>query len=177
MQAFGFDLTDLEANRRGELSPRQRAHLNNLCHARRWWGLQTLGIVFGIQAAAFVLVWASGNLRPDDLRIGGPIILTGYTFLVIVGLLASRRQQRHLRAGIVREARGKARLHQGETRYGRYHQLRLGRRRFDLMGAAEAGALQTGAAYRVYFIAVTPAVILSIEPLTDPRAAQRETRP
>lgn len=165
MRAFGFDEADLEANQHGELSPRQREHLDNLWQSRRRWGIYTLAVIFGMQGVAFILVLITGNLNLEELRQGGPIVLLIYAFLTIIGLISSHRHNNRMKAGKVEIAEGQARLHTGQARYGTFYQLRLKWKRFDLMNEKQFDAFEAGAAYRVYYVNITPALILSVEAL------------
>jgi hypothetical protein len=143
----GFSLGDLEMNRRGWLSARQRSKL---------FRSAVLWVIFTIAGALALLLW-----MPDDLELWGMVILLLVALLLLymgytryADMLAGRVAM--LEGTVVTER------HSGEEGGYTYH-YRIGRERFSVNESAYL-ALISGLPYRVYY-GPKSKKLLSIEPV------------
>lgn len=145
----GFSLGDLEMNRQGWLSARQRSKL--LRAAMLWVG-------FTVAGALALLLW-----MPDDLELTGIVILVIFALLLLyigythyADMLAGRVA---MLEGVVVSTK-----HTGDEGGYTYHYV-MGRERFTVSESAYL-ALISGLPYRVYY-GPKSKKLLSIEPLVN----------
>ncbi len=168
IRTFKFDLTDLEANRRGELSPRQRERL------REDRGTMLRSFRTGSMGALVLLTSFAGvMLLSNDLEAASPALmlipLMGITFALSYGM--NRWSTRHLLQPQLQSTEGVAQRFTGRTRTGQHYGVRLkpgigrgsGRGKTFYVTREQHDAFREGQAYRIYYTAGTPPLILAVE--------------
>lgn len=168
-QALGFDQEDLESNRAGRLTARQRKWV----FARQRTILIALSIItlfIGLISAIVivaVLLQADASVAAGILGVVGEVIT-----VALVGLLWWLRQRynRFLAPGYVEQISGpvtcyqlKERSEGDKTRTGYY--LRLGAMEFEITEAA-LSVFQDGQPYTVYYTA-RPLRLLSVDWISE----------
>lgn len=164
--ALQFNAEDLNANREGRLSVRQR----NRVFARRRSVLIALaiitlmmGVISGVVILA-VLLGAAVSEMAILLALGGEIVTVGLAYL---GWSLRQNFQKYLLPGRVARIEGPVTCYQlrerqnEKTRIGYY--LRIGDLEFEISDAA-LNAFIDGAPYIVYYVP-RPLTLLSAEPV------------
>lgn len=169
MLAFGFDPDDLQANRTGMLSARQRANLRVGRNAMVAMGTTMIGVTYLSLAFMPVALDASGTgvFSPDSagLWIGVGIInaLVGGSFLYTYRLV---RDQVHQRLSVTEGPAGPP-GHDGDGHPASrsIRTVRIGAVAVPVLNAEQVEAVRAGRAYRVSYIRAPIAIVLSIDPL------------
>lgn len=164
MKAFGFDADDLDANRAGRLSERQRA---NLRAHRQMMGIM-LGLMLGVIYLSVGLIpvvlgplpaGASATTSGDDAGlIMGIGLINALVLLSCLYTYWLLRDQIHARLSVVEGVAGPA------PATSRVPSLGIGPVAIPVIGAEQTSALAEGARYRVCFIRGPAPIVLSIEP-------------
>lgn len=172
MQAFGFSSADLSANRHGELTGAQRARLD--AKHRDYFRKGNLTILFMWGGFSLLIVGSLvlQDVPPSDRAIV-PYVLLGMSVFFGAMWLLGRFHARNLARQRFTFVEGQART---RTRvYHRYggetytYELRIRRRKFNLLSQDELSAFEDGATYRVYYVPYAPLhIILSAEVLDRP---------
>ena len=174
MSAFDFTAEDVDANRRGTITPRQRARLRGMgrgvsgCSLQGLIGMTVLVVVGG----AFLSYGFYSNASTRREVFGDPtnlaILLAAFAVPIVVmtiAYLSSRRRAGQLSDAQVRVAEGNATIKQSisPNHGGTTYVVKIGEKKFNFL--EEYGTLfKQGAPYRVYYAkagAYEP--ILSIE--------------
>jgi hypothetical protein len=169
MRKLHFTESDLEANRQGRLSDRQKAFFQQSLDPRSWWPYT----IYMLVAFAGIFLYA---LFIDDI---GENIRGDTTTLVIMGGMLVSPLLVHAGAAIwarwyssrmdrwrVRAVEGEAKIVESEHEVVfvplKAYRLKIGRKTFHLSGP-QASAFTNGAIYRVYFVRTWMPKILSAE--------------
>jgi hypothetical protein len=160
-RAFDFDATDLAANRRGVLSPRQRAI--------RQTGRVAMRLAFAVFAA--VVLGAAGLVAVPALRGGaggatagaaGGLVWAVAAAAIAIGWLAVRPALAGARARTIRVASGRAEPARTGAPAGR--RVRLGATVLPVLTDDQLAAFVPGVDYRVWYLQGRPVpTILSAE--------------
>jgi hypothetical protein len=165
--AFRFDNEDLDANRNGYMTKRQRVTLNN----KRWEKMLPYTGIVALLAFMFVCGLTSSGSRPDAIQntlsglglllcIFGPLIV-GTSLL---GYREWRRIKTDLYKGDVSIAMGLVRLDILSSGKGSIsYKLDIAGTKFDI-SKDQLLAIKNGERYRVFFVPNSK-VILSVEPM------------
>jgi hypothetical protein len=159
MAEFEFTNEDLEFNRQGSLSPRQKEWMEKQAvtfslysRAGMWFNLAIVPIL--------VCVIGSILLRNESMRnslaSAGPVVwvVIGFGFFlifgsVIVGAFVSRKRVKNFSQADLLVAEGRASLHTTyNPRFGRSHYIMLDDKRLDIRWE---GKFDEGKHYRVYY--------------------------
>ncbi|MCB8943195.1 MAG: hypothetical protein H6658_05525 [Ardenticatenaceae bacterium] len=167
MQLFKFTPDDLQANRRGQLSPVQQARW---AEAGQWAGSVMQTAVPLITAALIALIGITISLFLEQSTIGIMISLV-IAGLVGVGLrLRARRNGRQetlVPITAVHRAEGIAHLQEivdrSEHNTSRRYQLEIDPHIFPLFRQEQFEALENGARYAVYYLEDDNKYIVSLE--------------
>jgi hypothetical protein len=165
MTAFSFDADDLEANRRGRLSSRQRVNLRASNQAMVIMGTVMIGVTYLFLA---FMPWMMGDTAAsgDDGKIGLVIGGVLITLLLLVSVVRGYWQMRGQVHGWVREAEGVAAspVVGGDSAVTRLvRTARVGTLAVPLVSADHARALQPGVRYRVYYLPGPLPRVLSVD--------------
>ncbi len=176
--AFDFTAEDLDANRRGIITPRQRARLQGMgrgisgCSMQGLIGMMILVVVMG----AFISYGYLSNGATRAQILGDPanlvILLAAFAIPIAIMLgayFASRQRANQLGDAAVRVAEGNATVKRTTSAHGgAVYVIKIGTRKFNFL--EEYGTLfKQGASYRVYYAKAGPyEPILSIEEVEQP---------
>jgi hypothetical protein len=161
-QAFRFEAADLAANREGRLSPRQTVLLG-AGRAGMWL---SLGVFTAVMLGSVGLV-AFFNWRldtPGGWERGVGIAGAVAALVVGIGYIVSRRHLSAAGSRHVMVARGPIEILSETDQNCR---VRIGGTVLRLPGVDTVEAFQSGAEYRLYYLAGPVAMILSGESLAD----------
>lgn len=162
LNLFEFSEDDLNVNRRGQVTPRQREWLAGmgqgvvrLSRFNAWFafGFLSFGscLIFGL--------WMS-NVDSRAAFFSSPfnLFVLPVTALVVMGILGlsiyfAGRLANRLSSPKLQVAEGKVRVEErsGKNTGGTYYQVYVGRKRFSFAENVN-GNFQDGACYRVYFV-------------------------
>ncbi len=171
--AFDFTAEDLDANRRGIITPRQRARLQGMGRGISGCSLQSLigMIVLVVVMGAFISYGYLSNAATRTQILGDPtnlvILLAAFAIPVVIMVavyFSSRQRANQLGDAAVRVAEGNATIKQTFSAHGGAgYVVRIGAKKFDFLGEY-ATLFKQGAPYRVYYAKAGPyEPILSIE--------------
>jgi hypothetical protein len=181
LPALGFTAEDLDANRQGVLTERQRAQVDTL-HRQGGIAVLVAGVIIVLTFAAigsYVLFLAPTGeaLRRGPMGPMIPLVLGGAVLLVLASLAGSVRRQRSLRAGRVSAVEGKAKLRSRQVSGAmaavaeatgadlRASTIKVAGTKFHV-DEATVQAFKEGALYRIYYVKNAPIhLILSAEAL------------
>jgi len=160
MQPFDFTEAELNANRNGRLSPRQKERLAAMAHGVRassksgvWIILGFMVLGLGIIAALFLF-----SLDARRLQTLGPQLILGLCFtvfavgaMIVLSLVLSRRQAVRLEAAGVQTAEGVVR-HDSEYSQSGFtsYYVYFGKKRFSFADDP-SHTFPEGATFRVYY--------------------------
>lgn len=171
MDALNFTDADLEANRKGQITERQRDKIASSRKAYLRKGDRTMVVVL----AGFLLVVAVGWLlisrqdRPaEDISALGAWVLG--IFAVFMGLWVVARVRARGSWEWISSVDGSARISIREYTPRQampftLYDLHIGEHQFRLTGDSEMRGFDEGRTYRVYYAIAPVAVLLSAEPL------------
>jgi hypothetical protein len=172
---FHFGSRDLLANRAGQLSPRQSARQGAAGVSLKvgiaffvFVMLGTLGVIAFFSSATGANEGAS---RYDTLVTGG-IVVGVVALILVISLLASRKQLAATRAKHIQKAEGQA-AH-GKIRADAAHfEIKIGKTKIRLLTQGQLDTFQVGESYRVHFLPGSIPTVLSAEVLgTEAEAAE-----
>ena len=177
MNAFNFTAEDVDANRRGIITPRQRARLRSVGHGISGCSLQGLiGMtIFVVVVGAFLSYGFYSNESTRGDVFGNPanlaILLAALAIPIVVMAVAyfsSQRRAGQLSDAQVRVAEGNATIKQTISAHGgTTYVVRIGAKRFNFL-EEYGGLFKQGASYRIYYAQAGPyEPILSIEELGE----------
>lgn len=165
-EAFDFTSDDLTANRRGDITERQRALLERTGKSISGCSLPMTigGVFFATGLWGLFSLWLFSNDAIGRELMSNPVeqVLLVGTLLVPAGLMVgahfwTRGATGGFRHAKLLRAEGEAKLYAAVTKSGPTDasRLRLGDARFTLSGRL-AGLFEEGTAYRVYYVKSGP---------------------
>lgn len=149
MDAIGFTLTELDANREGYMSKRQRQRLSDV---RGSW--RNFGTLIKVMSPSLIVIAVV-----DGIRIGDTVSSRGgiVSLIVIITLIVLiyvhfkwRGFERDLLKGDVASVNGGVKRIENRQRNGMQYKIRIERTRFDVPWRVFE-AFETGKRYSVYF--------------------------
>lgn len=158
-RVFKFEVTDLAANRRGELTARQEQQLHDFRESmlRNHW--QSGLFITVLLAAGTGIAFLAGNRELATLGLWVTPMLAA---VFALSWLTTRFSTRHLLIGAIRVAEGAVELTTGRTRTATLYGVKLGQKQF-FVSKAQYEAFQQGQTYRLYYVDGVPYFILSVE--------------
>lgn len=165
MTAFAFDATDLEANRQGCLSSRQRLNLRATNQAMVIMGTVMVGVTYLFMA---FMPWLMTDAAAPgtDGQVGVIIAAVLVTLLLLVSFIRGYWQMRGQIHGWVGAADGVAAppVMDGDSAMTRsVRTSRVGMLAVPLVSSEQAAALVHGARYRVYYLPGPLPRVLSVD--------------
>lgn len=169
-QAFDFSAEELELNRSGRLSEKQRQRVKDILVVRKMgqrFALIGLGLpIVGMIGYLIYLAEQSQNAaaRPYLLSVAGFLALMAVVF-AIRGISARRTLTR----GAIKSAEGKVKLWSKEigrsgTALGTAYYLKVGRKKFQLESPTQFNGLKQKGSYRFFYVPNGPVpIILSVD--------------
>ena len=169
-QAFDFSAEELELNRSGQLSAKQKARVQTILNTRKTGqrlALIGLGLPLGGMSGYLIFLASQPQnaiARPYLLGFAGVLLLT-LLILLIRGILSRRK----LANGTIKSIEGNVKtwsknIGENGNRYGTAYYLKVGRRTFQLEVPAQIESLNQGRHYRFFYVpnGAVP-IILSVE--------------
>ena len=173
MNALNFAAADLEANRKGKMTERQREQVDRRRKAYLRKGDRTMVLVlagFGIVVAVGWLIISRQDRSSEDLTALGAWVLGIFAVLIVLWVFARFRARGTWEwlasvDGAAHISIREYKPHQSQP--FTLYDLHIGDHQFRLEGNQEMRGFDEGRAYRVYYAVAPVAVLLSAEPLED----------
>lgn len=171
MNSLNFSAADLEVNRKGKLTERQREQVARRRKAYLRKGDRTMVLVlvgFGIVVAVGWLILSRQDRSSEDLTAIGAWVLGIFAVFMVLWVIARFRARGSWEFLSSVEGAAHISIKEYNPRQSQpftLYDLQIGEHQFRLEGDQEMRGFDEGRSYRVYYAVAPVAVLLSAEPL------------